>query len=130
MSDLPSQPQPTPSSAPAPARSPLAKFPASVRAAHERFLATKNASDLDTVVIAIVLDHQPSHAKASGEITAPDTARLIADLGFDSLALAEIVFFLEDLYRVTITNEELMKITTVGELRAFVRTKVADTGAA
>jgi len=77
------------------------------------------------VVIAVVLDHQPTQARKSGEVVAPDTARLMADLGFDSLALAEIVFFLEDLYKVTITNEELMKITTVGELRAFVRTKVA-----
>ncbi len=107
-----------------PARSPLAKFPSAVRAAHDRFLNSGDIADLDTVVIAVVLDHQPTHAKKSGEITAPDTARLIADLGFDSLALAEIVFFLEDLYKVTITNEELMSITTVGELRAFVRAKV------
>jgi len=120
MSDLPPQPQQTSTAA----RNPLAKFPASIRAAHERFLATKDAADLDTVVLAIVLDHQPGHARGSGEITAPDTARLMADLGFDSLALAEIVFFLEDLYKVTITNDELMKITTVGELRAFVRSKV------
>lgn len=126
MPDLPPQPQPSPTAG----HSPLAKFPASIRAAHERFLATKDAADLDIVVLAIVLDHQPGHAKGSGEIMAPDTARLMADLGFDSLALAEIVFFIEDLYKVTITNEELMKIATVGELRAFVRSKIADTGAA
>ncbi len=124
MPDLP--PQPTP----APARSPLAKFPPAIRTAHERFLATKNPADLDTVVLAIVLDHQPAHTRTSGEITAPDSARLIADLGFDSLALAEIVFFLEDLYQLTITNEELLRITTVGELHAFVRSKFAAPAAA
>lgn len=128
MLDLPLQPPlaPTLSSA----RSPLANFPPAIRTAHERFLATKNPADLDTVVLAIVLDHQPTHARTSGEVAAPDSARLIADLGFDSLALAEIVFFLEDLYRVTITNEELLRITTVGELRAFVRFRVAAPGAA
>ena len=118
-------PPPPAARPPAPPRSPLAKFPASIRAAHERFLATGDVEDLDRVVIAVVLDHQPTHAKKTGELTAPDTARLMADLGFDSLALAEIVFFLEDLYQVTITNEELMSITTVGELRTFVRTKVS-----
>ncbi len=117
-------PQPPPST---PTPNPLAKFPATIRASHERFLSTRDVAALDAVVLAVVLDHQPAHAKKSGEMIAPDTARLIADLGFDSLALAEIVFFLEDLYKVTITNEELMRITTVGELRAFVRTKVAAT---
>ena len=121
MSDAPPQ-SPRP---PAPPHNPLAKFPASIRAAHERFLATGDIEDLDRVVIAVVLDHQPAHAKKTVELIAPDTARLMADLGFDSLALAEIVFFLEDLYQVTITNEELMSITTVRELRTFVRTKVS-----
>jgi acyl carrier protein len=54
---------------------------------------------------------------------------LIGDLGFDSLALAEIVFFIEDLYQVSVSNEELMRITTVGELRGFIRIKVASSGA-
>jgi len=121
---MPEEFPPQPSRQPATPRSPLAKFPASIRAAHDRFLATGDVGALDMVVIAVVLDHQPAQAKKSDEVAAPDTARLMADLGFDSLALAEIVFFLEDLYRVTITNDEIMKIGTVGELRAFVRAKV------
>ncbi len=109
-------------------RNPLAKFPTDVRDAHARFLADGDVAALDTVVLAVVLDHQPKSASTAGlapAATPSDSARLIADLGFDSLALAEIVFFLEDLYGVTITNEELLRITTIGELRTFVRIKVA-----
>jgi acyl carrier protein len=111
---------------PAPKKSgPLDKFPSSVRDAHARFLATGDIDALDTVVLAIVRDHQPAEARATTSATPPDTALLIGDLGFDSLALAEIVFFIEELYQVSVSNEELMRITTVGELRAFIRAKVA-----
>lgn len=127
MSDTP---PPQPHRPPAAPRNPLAKFSPAIRAAHERFLASGDVEALDMVVIAVVLDHQPAHMRKSGEVTAPDTARLMADLGFDSLALAEIVFFLEDLYNVGITNEELMGISTVGDLRAFIRAKVAGAGPA
>lgn len=110
---------------PKPPKSPLDKFAPEVREAHARFLATGDVDALDTVVLAIVRDHQPAHARATTPAALPDSARLIGDLSFDSLALAEIVFFIEDLYAVSVTNEELLSITTVGELRAFVRTKVS-----
>ena len=120
---IPASGSPSPSN-----RNPLAKFPSAIRTAHAHFLATGDVEALDTVVLAVVLDHRPKPAPSAtpAPVVEPtDSARLMADLGFDSLALAEIVFFLEDLYGVTITNEELMTITTIGELRAFVRVKIA-----
>lgn len=108
-----------------PQSNPLAKFPAAIRSAHAHFLATGDVASLDAVVLAVVLDHQPSVARKPEAGPPADSARLIDDLGFDSLALAEIVFFLEDLYKLTITNEELKNVTSMGEIRAFVRGKVA-----
>ncbi len=105
--------------------SPLAKFPAEVRDAHARFLLTRDADALDTVVLAIVRDHQPPAVRAHTPAVPADSARLMEDLGFDSLALAEIVFFIEDLYQVSVSNDDLMTIPTVGALRAFVRNKIA-----
>lgn len=124
-----SKPSSAPSSGPK-STSPLAKFPESVRAAHERFLATGDAAALDTVVLAVVRDYQPVSARTGDSAPFPDSARLIGDLGFDSLALAEIVFFFEDLYRVSITNQELMSISSVGELRNFIRAKIDTTRSA
>jgi acyl carrier protein len=119
----------TPSATAKPLKSgPLDKFPSAVREAHARFLATGDAAALDVVVLAILLDYQPAHIRAASTDVPPDSARLLGDLGFDSLALAEIVFFIEDLYNVSISNEELVRIGTVGELRAFVRVKIASAG--
>lgn len=107
--------------------SPLAAFPEPVRAAHERWLSERDPAALDAVVLAIVAYHRPrkDDSPAAPADTPPDSASLVADLGYDSLALAEVVFFVEDLYRVTISNEDLKTIVTIADLRAYVRAKLA-----
>lgn len=103
---------------------PLASFPAAVRDAHERWLVERKPEDLATVVLAIVAYHRPNRSQLENPDEMPDDARLIEDLAFDSLALAEIVFFIEDLYKVSISNDDIRRIATVADLRAFVLEKV------
>ncbi|HEU5077789.1 MAG TPA: acyl carrier protein [Opitutaceae bacterium] len=118
----------TPSVSPIPRRAPfdpLGKFPEGVKAAYTKYLQTADAAALDTVVLAVVRDYVPKTVVLPTDQPLPDNARLIADLGFDSLAISETVFFLEDLFKVRITNAEIIKVRTVGELRSFVRAKLA-----
>lgn len=105
---------------------PLSAFPVPVREAHTRWVDQHDPAALDAVVLAIVAFHRPHRAAALHHGDLPDSARLIADLGFDSLALAEVVFFVEDLYQVTISNADLKSIHTVADLRAFVRARVGN----
>jgi acyl carrier protein len=104
--------------------SPLATFPDHVREAHARWLATRDPEALAIVVIAIVAYHRPDRQRLEKPDDLSPDARLIEDLGFDSLALAEIIFFVEDLYQVSISNDDLRSIATVADLRAFVLGKV------
>jgi acyl carrier protein len=120
--------EPSPSSPDAPgtpdAESTLVRhFPADVRDAFTRFRAHRHASDADIVVLAVVLDHMPDKSRRS-TVTLADDHRLIEDLGFDSIAITEMVFFLEDLFQVRIGNEEILRVRTVGDLRAFIREKL------
>ncbi len=99
-------------------------FPAEVQQAYARFLETRVPADADAVVLAIMLDHRPDK-KLQPDVVPADTMGLIADLGFDSVAITEMVFFLEDLFGVRITNDEILRVKTVGDLRAFVRQKLS-----
>lgn len=117
----------TKSAPPVPRRAhdPLGKFPDAVRAAYTRYRENGDNEAVDAVVLAVVRDYVPKTIELPPENPLPDSARLIADLGFDSLAISETVFFLEDLFKVRITNAEIMQVRTVGELRAFVRQKLS-----
>ena len=51
--------------------------------------------------------------------------RIADDLGLDSLAVTELVFFAEDLFKIRITNQEISEVRTIDDLRLFIRRKVA-----
>jgi acyl carrier protein len=115
---------PAQSGAPDSASTLVNHFPSKVREAFARFREQRSSADADIVVLAVVRDHQPG--KKEGELDPPsDANKLVEDLGFDSIAITEMVFFLEDLFQVRIGNDEILRVRTVGDLRAFIREKLA-----
>jgi acyl carrier protein len=98
----------------------LRHFSEEVRGAFVRLRETGDPAAADTLVLAIVADHMPDKT-----VVLVDSAALMADLGFDSVTIAEMVFFLEDLLQVNVSNAEIIRVRTVGDLRAFVRLKLA-----
>ena len=97
------------------------------RDAYERFRTTGDAAALRTVVLAAVRDFMPKRTLGANNIELRDDMKLMEDLGYDSLAVAETVFFFEDLFKVRIENNELMSVRTIGELLQFVSRKLAET---
>ena len=98
----------------------LARYEPAVREAFLRFRAAGNVADVQTVVLAMVREHLPKPSDAP--IT--DGQRLIEDLGYDSLAVAEVVFAFEDLFGLRIETGEIMTLDTVGSLKAFIARKL------
>jgi acyl carrier protein len=59
-----------------------------------------------------------------------DEQGLVNDLGFHSLALAELGFTLEDLFGLdAVTPEQAMSLSTVGDVSALISRAVADSEA-
>jgi acyl carrier protein len=104
----------------------LARYPAEARDAYERFRTGGDPEALRVVVLAAVRDFMPKRNLGATNIEIKDEMRLMEDLGYDSLAVAETVFFFEDLFKVRIENTELMSVRTIGELRGFVTRKLTE----
>lgn len=111
-------------SKPASPRDKIRHFPEAVQASFRRFEESHDPEALDPVILAILNDFIPTKsAQPLAEL--PGTTRLVDDLGFDSLAITEVVFFTEELLGISIANEEILQVRTLDDLRGFVRTKVA-----
>lgn len=102
----------------------IKKLPAEARDAFLRFQKAGDPTDLDHVILAILRDYLPRGSEVRLD-QLPGDASLVGDTGLDSLALTEVVFFVEDLFCINITNEEISKVRTLDDLRRFVREKVA-----
>lgn len=50
-------------------------------------------------------------------------SRVIEDLGADSLDVVEMLMVLEDEFNVTVSDEESMKLKTVGDIVALIDSK-------
>ena len=99
-------------------------LPPAILAAFRQFEAGGEVATLDPVILAILDDYIP-RPPAQPLADLPGGTRLIEDLGFDSLAITEVVFFTEDLLDIRIANEEIIRVRTMDDLRSFVRSKVS-----
>ncbi len=101
----------------------LRHFSPEARAAFDRFQTSRSVQDLDPVIFAILEDFVPQKPdRPLAEL--PGSIRLMDDLGFDSLAMTETVFFTEELFTITIANQEILQVRTLDDLRLFVQRKV------
>ena len=99
-------------------------LPPAAQAAFRRFQAEGDLAALDPVIFAILEDFIPRPPdRPLAEF--PGGTRLMDDLGFDSLAITEVVFLTEDLFGIRIANEEIIAVRTLDDLRGFVRRKVS-----
>lgn len=81
-------------------------------------------SDTDHELEAAVLRVVGRIAPVSDQPVRPE-AELVADLGFQSLAVAELGFALTDLFGVTVSPEAAFELRCVADVVGLVGTRVA-----
>lgn len=89
-----------------------------------RYRTTGDPAAIPAVVYGIIERHL-SPENARNLASAPQTTRLIADLGVDSLTLLEIVLSIEETLHISIENDELREIQTLGEVKDFITGKIS-----
>lgn len=94
-------------------------------AAALRLQEATDERDLDCVIRG-VLERDLQEERVPSLPTATDESRLIEDIGMDSFGMIEVVMSAEEIFGVTISNDEMKGISTLGELKAFLRTKLQE----
>lgn len=87
------------------------------------FRRTGRPEFLDPVIVGVIERYVERDLRPKLH-SAPDDLRLVEDLAIDSLTMIEIVVLTEDVLHVSISNEDLMKLRTLGDVRKFIVGKV------
>jgi acyl carrier protein len=96
--------------------------PATIEAAIE-FRRTGSPELIPPVVLGIVERFVEPDQRQRLKHADPNL-RIIEDLGVDSLTLMEVVLLVEESLKITIKNEELRNLRTLGDIQMFIDCKV------
>src|SRR3954471_19978205 len=91
--------------------------------AASQFRKTGNPEHLPAVVIGVIERFVEPDLRMKLK-DADDDLRLIEDLGIDSLTMMEIVILVEDVLQMSINNDELRNLRTVGDVKTFIDCKI------
>lgn len=88
-----------------------------------QFRRTGNADHVPAVVIGVIERFVEADLRNKLK-DAGDDLRLVEDLGIDSLTMMEIVILVEEVLQMTINNEDLRNLRTVGDVKTFIDCKI------
>lgn len=88
-----------------------------------QFRKTLNPEHVPAVVIGVIERFVEPDLRVKLK-DADDDLRLIEDLGIDSLTMMEIVILVEDVLQMSINNDELRNLRTVGDVKTFIDCKI------
>jgi acyl carrier protein len=92
-------------------------------AAALRFEETRDLDELPAIILG-VLARDAATPRPDGMASVTDDMKLIEDIGMDSFGMIEVVMTAEEVLGLTIATEEMGSISTLGDLKKFLRTKL------
>ena len=92
------------------------------RADLELFQRTSDLNALDRVVNAAI-EAQVVPAPTTPVASLPEDTPLLDGTGLSSLDVIELVFLMEEMLDLSISNQEVVSLRTLKDLRSFVRRK-------
>ena len=100
----------------------LKRCPVGTYEAALAFRKSKDISQVEIIVMGIIDRHlEPEQREILAD--SDDTLRMYEDLGMDSLTMLEVVMLVEQTLEVSIDNEELRDLRTIGDVKAYLNAK-------
>lgn len=100
----------------------LKRCPAGTYEAAFAFRTKQDVSQIETIVLGIIDRHlEPEQREILAK--SDDNLRMYEDLGMDSLTMLEIVMLIEQTLKVSIDNEELRDLRTLGDVKVYLDAK-------
>ena len=93
--------------------------------AARRFRATGDCAELSVIIRGVIERFVRRDRRAQLHTAGPEL-RLLEDLGIDSLTIMEIVMLVEEALPLSISNEDLRHLRTLGEVEQFITSKLRD----
>ena len=93
--------------------------PATVEAALE-YRKSGDVSKLPAVIFGIVERYVDPSLRPRFSAGGVEDLRVVEDLGLDSLTIMEVVMLVEEVVLVTISNNDLRELRTLGDIKTFV----------
>ncbi len=84
---------------------------------------TGDTSQVPTIIMGILERVMEPEARPKLQEGNDDT-RINEDLGIDSLTMVEVIMMVEETLDITVDNEELRNLSTIGDVKTFITRKL------
>ncbi|MES2692677.1 MAG: phosphopantetheine-binding protein [Verrucomicrobiota bacterium] len=90
-----------------------------------KFRQSGDTTQIPAIVLGVIERYVERELRAKLQ-TNPEPLRLREDLALDSLTMMEVVMLAEEVLKVSISNEELTALRTIGDVQHFMATKTQE----
>jgi len=91
-------------------------------AAALRYSTTLSDDDLDAIIRGVLQRDLPEE-RVAGLAMATDASRISEDIGMDSFGMIDVVMTAEEVLGISIENNEMRGLSTLGDLKQFLKAK-------
>jgi len=107
----------------------LEGYPERIQEDYVEFRETGSSDALSSFVLKTLGFLSDGDDGSEALLSIPDDAQILEQPGIDSLAFAELVFLIEDLFEYSITDEQMRSVETVGDLKRLMNELLGPTSA-
>lgn len=94
-----------------------------------KFRQSRDAAQLPAIILGVIERYVERDLRVKLQ-QAPEALRLREDLALDSLTMMEVIMLAEEVLQISITNEELAHLQTIGDVQRFMSAKIGEAGPA